>query len=546
MQKFTVRGGDAEVNFQWNDPFIPGQVTTDYNLLVFNASGTYLGSVSGTDNNAAIGEPLELVTLTSGASGQETTYQIAIARTSTGGAANHLRYIVDGDGLFNVAYTKPNVPTLFGHSGARNADGVAAYDYTTPTVAESFTSYGPVTIFFDAAGNRLATPEVRQQPTIAATDGVDTSFFPAGDTSDTDGSGFPNFFGTSAAAPHAAGVAALLLQASGGPGSISATSLRALLAASANAHDLDPNVTSATLGASDGAQLSLVASGDDSDSSAFAPDFFTFNFTGGPAADYVSSLTIDLGPAGLKFDQSAATGFPFTIGRAQGINTTAVTASVSDGSATNSLLTLNFLPNAFRPGSLLAFGIDRDLASGSGGNDADLLDGATFSVQLNTASAGPQTINGTFRNRVGSGFSPSDGFGLLNAWTALEQRLGTAAAHPPFFSGEAALSNGVYYLAFPNGNIFGYYTYVFFPYLYHFDLGFEYFFDAQDSAKGAYLYDFASGSFFYTSPSFPFPYLYDFKLNAFLYYFPDTNNPGRYTSNPRFFYNFNTGQVITK
>ena len=56
-----------------------------------------------------------------------------------------------------------------------------------------------------------------------------------------------------------------------------------------------------------------------------------------------------------------------------------------------------------------------------------------------------------------------------------------------------------------------------------------------------YLYDFASNTFFYTSPSFPFPYLYDFSLKAFLYYFPDTNNAGHYTSNPRYFYNFGTG-----
>jgi len=51
--------------------------------------------------------------------------------------------------------------------------------------------------------------------------------------------------------------------------------------------------------------------------------------------------------------------------------------------------------------------------------------------------------------------------------------------------------------------------------------------------------------FFYTSPSFPFPYLYDFSLNTVLYYFPDPNNPGHYTTNPRYFYNFATGQIIT-
>src|SRR6202007_1321205 len=63
--------------------------------------------------------------------------------------------------------------------------------------------------------------------------------------------------------------------------------------------------------------------------------------------------------------------------------------------------------------------------------------------------------------------------------------------------------------------------------------------------SGIYFYDNASTHFFYTSPSFPFPYLYDFSLNTVLYYYPDPHNPGHYTTNPRYFYNFATGQIIT-
>ena len=59
-----------------------------------------------------------------------------------------------------------------------------------------------------------------------------------------------------------------------------------------------------------------------------------------------------------------------------------------------------------------------------------------------------------------------------------------ATQHPAFFSGEVDLSAGVYYLQFPNGNLFGYYNYSAFPYLYHYDLGFEYFLDANDSSHG--------------------------------------------------------------
>jgi hypothetical protein len=114
-----------------------------------------------------------------------------------------------------------------------------------------------------------------------------------------------------------------------------------------------------------------------------------------------------------------------------------------------------------------------------------------------------------------------------------------------FFMAEVLVGNGVYYLQFPNGTPFGYYAYLTDQrFIYHFDMGFEYLFDANDANHGIYFYDFASSSFLYTSPS-TFPYLYDFSLNAWLYYLPDANNPGRYTHNPRWFYNFATGQWIT-
>ena len=123
-----------------------------------------------------------------------------------------------------------------------------------------------------------------------------------------------------------------------------------------------------------------------------------------------------------------------------------------------------------------------------------------------------------------------------------------AAATPGFFNGEVALSSGVYYLAFASGTPFGYYSFLADPaYLFHFDLGYEYVFDAADGRSGVYLYDFASGTFFYTSPTFPFPYLYDFSLNTVLYYYPDPTRPGRYnTDGTRFFYDFNTSSIITK
>ena len=122
----------------------------------------------------------------------------------------------------------------------------------------------------------------------------------------------------------------------------------------------------------------------------------------------------------------------------------------------------------------------------------------------------------------------------------------TVSTQSAFFAGETALTKGVYYLAFPNQNYFGFYTFLDDPhYIYHFDLGFEYVFDAQDGKGGVYLYDFASGTFFYTSPTFPFPYLYDFSTRSVLYYYP-ASTVGHYAKNPRYFYDFGAGRIITK
>ena len=70
-----------------------------------------------------------------------------------------------------------------------------------PPVLEFFSSSGTTPIRFDIAGNRLSTPDPRaDKPEIIAPDQVATTV-----------PRFSIFFDTSAAAPHAAGVAALLL-----------------------------------------------------------------------------------------------------------------------------------------------------------------------------------------------------------------------------------------------------------------------------------------------------------------------------------------------
>ena len=98
--------------------------------------------------------------------------------------------------------------TIYGHAAALGAEAVGAAFYQTPDVLESFSSAGPVPIRFNVSGGAIV--DTRDKPEIVAPDGTNTTFFYADTSLDPDS--FPNFFGTSAAAPHAAGVAALLLQ----------------------------------------------------------------------------------------------------------------------------------------------------------------------------------------------------------------------------------------------------------------------------------------------------------------------------------------------
>ncbi len=184
-----------------------------------------------------------------------------------------------------------------------------------------------------------------------------------------------------------------------------------------------------------------------------------------------------------------------------------------------------------------------------------VINGTNFTPPISISFTGNASASGSFTSTTVMATVPSGAqSGPItittshgSAITATGFTVGASSAHPPFFTGESALSNGIYYLAFPSGNYFGYYSYLSNPaYIFHFDLGYEYVFDANDGNSGVYLYDFASDTFFYSSPSFPFPYLYDFTRKSTLYYYPDTTSSGHYTANPRFFYDFGTGTIITK
>ncbi|GHG23938.1 MULTISPECIES: S8 family peptidase [Amycolatopsis] len=211
------------VTLFWSDPW--GRSANDYDLFILNSSG----SVVASSENAQSGSqnPYEIASVPTSGSG----YKVAVVKYSGADrfiALNVIRGRFVASGSLK-AFSTNGVTN--GHSAAVNAFSVAAAPaagaftrpletgdpanpagpypglYTASSKWERFSSDGKRRLFYNADGSAI-TPgnvsstggTVRTKPDITAADGVATSV-----------TGFQPFFGTSAAAPHAAAIAALLL-----------------------------------------------------------------------------------------------------------------------------------------------------------------------------------------------------------------------------------------------------------------------------------------------------------------------------------------------
>ena len=415
------------------------QVLSDYNLLFF-FNGSFIGASA--EQNLFTNRPLELVGLPGA------TLEMVIARANTPNSGNRnvadrIRY-VGFSGVNPQEHYSYLTPVTYGHNSAAGAMGVAAYPFFAPFVPEAFTSPGPVTIYFDKNNNRFRHPQIRQKPDLAAMDGANTTFFFSDALQDPDT--FPNFFGTSASAPHAAAIAALVLDAAGGSGRVRPNEMRRILQDSAFRHDLDPYF-SWGFAFSRGGVLTVNATADPNSISQFDPNVFTLSQFGTKRLQSFSLNGSDGNPTqtprGVVFDERTAggAGQPFIVGGTRGLSASDVTnvftlpADPPGVAGQWKQLNLSFLAGTFGSGDSVSFGVDRDEADAAGpsgavgGNSADLLGGGILIPSGEFAPGGARffgsyedgtAFNGRFFNVIGKGYSRLDGYGFINAEAAVK------------------------------------------------------------------------------------------------------------------------------
>ena len=227
LQNFIVAPGTTIFAFNWDQPAAsvapgaPGSAS-DVDILLYLPDGTFTG-IAGASFNID-GDPVEVFGIVN--NGTE-PLEVAIGiELFEGPAPGFMKYVVFDPRSENVEDPPTSFAlefatdsgTNYGHSNAAGAAGVgAAFWRNTPRFGvfpprvEPFSSAGGTPILFDLDG--LPVEEDREKPDFVAPDGGITTFFGGRDSFGNIDPEGTNFFGTSAAAPHAAAVAALMLEA---------------------------------------------------------------------------------------------------------------------------------------------------------------------------------------------------------------------------------------------------------------------------------------------------------------------------------------------
>lgn len=216
-------GYSLKYAFQWDEPYAsadensPG-CSSDMDIFLAMEKHPQAILLESAYNNLQ-SDPYEYIGVTNTGTDTLSAY-IAIGKWIDAEGDNPnpgvIKAINFGEALFGEYDTQS--PTVMGHSNGKYVNSIGAapwwrtpayapvYGYDT-AIAEGFSSLGGIPILMKPNGKKYRHPKIRRNPDFVAPDGGNTSFFgfPL-----NDGDNFPNFFGTSASAPHAAAVHALL------------------------------------------------------------------------------------------------------------------------------------------------------------------------------------------------------------------------------------------------------------------------------------------------------------------------------------------------
>jgi hypothetical protein len=222
--------GSIDIDLQWTQPFgtIPaGSAGSAYSLgwtlYDHNTSTVVASQTTDLDGQNPVQEGLANVSAGD-------SYDLVIADNGSGSLVTTDTYkvIVLSSNPESVTVSGAGVGigsgTVFGHELPSSVNVVGAVYAPDPTTVEPYSAYGPGELYYDASGNPLGTPLDEHKPNFLAPDYITTSV-----------AGFSTFAGTSAAAPDAAAVGALLLQINP---NLTPAEITAALAATASTSDI--------------------------------------------------------------------------------------------------------------------------------------------------------------------------------------------------------------------------------------------------------------------------------------------------------------------